>query len=219
MSLSITSSSNYIPPSSLVQPNQTSQVANGSDPDGDGDGGRVHKGHGGGHMQQALTQALQSLGLSVPQPTSTQPSSTSSSSTDSDGDSDGSTSGVGNVKHDMRQFMQTLFQAVKGESTAGTSSTTGTSTSQPSSFATGLSALISQVGNGSAPSNLQDAFSQLASDLQPASGSTTGATNTSTSGAGSTNVSLQALLTQLQQNVGYGASSLASTGNFLNQTA
>src|SRR5450830_719766 len=86
----------YVPPSSLIQTTQALQQPAVSDSDGDGDGSggaRVHKGGRGGQMQQAMLQALQSLGMSLPQQTSTAASSqTASGSTDADGDTDGSTS-------------------------------------------------------------------------------------------------------------------------------
>ena len=71
MSTSINNNNNtsgYVAPSSLIQSGKSPRVNSGTDSDGDGDGGgrRVHKGHGGGQMQQAMMQALQSLGLAVP---------------------------------------------------------------------------------------------------------------------------------------------------------
>lgn len=218
-------SSNVTPPAG-TQGVQTSQVNNASDPDGDGDGGsggRVHKSHGGGgQMQQAMLQALQSLGLSMPQQANGSTSaSQTSGSTDSDGDSDGSTSATSGVKNDMRQLMHALFQAVKGETASGTSSTGSNSTDPKANFAAGLSALISQVSSGSAPADLQSAFSKVAADLQqtnPASTSTS-ATSSSSTTATSTQATLQALLTQLQQNLGYGSSSMAATGNIINTQA
>jgi hypothetical protein len=171
-------------------------------------------------MQQAMMQALQSLGLAVPgQPQATSgssPTSPSSTSTDSDGDSDGSTAATGSIKKDLRQFMHALFQAVKSESSATSGNGTSASTDPKANFAAGLTALISQVSNGSAPSDLQSAFTQLTSDLQ-AAGSAATATTTSATSAATT--SLQALLTELQKNIGYGSSTLSPVGNLLNQTA
>ena len=215
----------YVSPSSALQSTQaSSQLSSGSDPDGDGDGGQKvkrHGGHGHGQMQAALMQALQSLGLTggTAGPSAGTPSSSSSqSATDSDGDADGSTSTTGALKSDMRQFMQALFQAVKSE---GASATTGTQASNTASgndpkasFSDGLAALISQVSNGQAPAGLQTAFSKVLTDLQGGSGSAgSGASAT----ASSTQVSLQDLLTKMQQNIGYGPSSSASTlGNLVN---
>lgn len=216
MSISSTSNTLNVYPPVPLQGATTPQVSGGTDPDGDGDGARVHRGHGrGGQMQQAMMQALQSLGLSLPQPSGSNAAGTSTS--DSDGDADGSTAATGHVKHDMRQFMHALFQAVKGENTGATASGDGTaSTGDPkANFAAGLSALIAQAGNGSAPTELQDAFKQLSSDLQ-SSGASSGAGGSATSAPSAT---LQALLTQLQQNLGYGNSSLAATGNVISTQA
>lgn len=223
MSLSITSG--YVAPAPLTQNIQSSQVNNASDPDGDGDGGggRAHKSRSGGHMHQAMLQALQSMGLALPQQTSsTTAASQTATSTDSDGDSDGSTSATSSVKNDMRQFMHALFQAVKTETTSGTGNPGSSSTDPKANFAAGLSALITQVSNGSAPADLQNAFSQLASDLQPTSSTTSGISAASSSSATSANpaqATLQALLTQLQQNLGYGGSSLAAVGNIVSTQA
>lgn len=216
--------SNYVSPLTSTQGVQTTpQVQGASDPDGDGDGGgRAHKSHGrGGQMQQAMMQALQSLGLSMPQQAAgSSASSQANSSKDADGDSDGSTSATSNVKKDLRQFMHALFQAVKTEKTSSSSTTDASSADPKANFAAGLSALISQVSNGSAPSDLQSAFSKLASDLQPANATSTSSANASSSGAGTTQqATLQALLTQLQQNLGYGSSSMASTGNVISTYA
>jgi hypothetical protein len=247
----ISSSTTYVAPAPLTQGTQsTSQISGSIDSDGDSDGsggggGRAHRTHGGGQMQNALMQALQSLGLSMPQnsvsgassgsgttaaagTSATTTPSTAIGAIDSDGDSDGSSSSTGNVKKDFGNFMHALFQAVKSENASSSSSTTGSSASDPkANFAAGLTALISQVGSGSAPSSLQSAFDQLTADLQPASstastggGSSTGSTG-STSGTGSSaQATLQALLTQLQQNLGYGASSgAAAIGNLLTAQA
>jgi hypothetical protein len=232
------SSAIYVPPSRSTQGVQSTQRG-GGDSDGDGDGGqKVRKSGGGGHghgqMQNVLMQALQSLGLSAPAGTSSTSSTTassgtsqSSSSTDSDGDSDGSTSAVGNTKADMRSFMHALFQAVKGQSSSssGTSaSSAGTSgaTDPKANFASGLSALISQVSSGQAPADLQSAFAQVVTDLQGAGGASTSGSGTG-SGTGTTaspQVSLQALLSQMQQNLGYGATSSSSAlGNIVSQHA
>lgn len=216
MDISSLSSSTAVYQPSSVQSASASQVNRGGDPDGDGDGGRVHHGHGrGGQMHQAMMQALQSMGLSLPQ----QGSNGSSNASDSDGDNDGS-GAVGSVKNDMRKFMHALFQAVKGEgsSSAASGTQTGSGTDPKADFASGLSSLISQVSNGSAPADLQSAFNTLVSDLQGAgSGSSSAASATSTSATASSSVTLQTLLSKLQQNLGYGSSSSAvSTGNVVN---
>jgi hypothetical protein len=228
MSIGSISSSNYVAPAALTQ---SSQVSGASDPDGDGDGGghRSHKSRGaGGQMQNALMQALQSLGLSMPQQgsatTGTASTGQTSTSTDSDGYQDGSTSATSSVKKDLRQFMHALFQAVKSETTSATSSSSGTgstSTDPKSSFASGLSALIAQVSNGTAPAELQSAFAKVAADLQPATATSASSSSTSSGSTASTpQATLQALLTQLQQNLGYGASSsTAAIGNFLSAQA
>ena len=221
MSINGVSSSNYIAPSTVIAGTQNSQVNSGSDPDGDGDGG-VKKSRGHGQMQAALMQALQSLGLS-PTGTTTSTSGTNStsqnsSSADSDGDTDGSTSATGSVKGDMRKLMHALFQAVKNENPSNSTAGATGSTDPKANFASGLSALITQVSNGNAPADLQNAFSQVAKDLQVA-GSTSNSTASSSSGS-TPQATLQALLTQLQQNLGYGASSsTAGIGNFLNAQA
>ena len=232
MSISGISSSNYVAPAALTQ--GASQVSGASDPDGDGDGGghRSHKARGaGGQMQNALMQALQSLGLSAPQQTAATTATTAAAATgqtstgsDSDGDNDGSTSATSSVKKDMRQFMHALFQAAKSEnasSTSGTSGSGATSTDPKSNFAAGLSALISQVSNGNAPADLQSAFAKVAADLQPASSTSAASGSTSAGTSSSTpQATLQALLTQLQQNLGYGAtSSTAAVGNFVSTHA
>jgi hypothetical protein len=179
-------------------------------------------------MQNVLMQALQSLGLAAPAATSATGSTTAtsgttqtSSATDSDGDSDGSTSAVGNTKSDIRKFMHALFQAVKGESSSGTSiASTGTSgaTDPQANFASGLSALISQVSNGQAPADLQSAFAQVVNDLQGAGGASASGSGTRTTA--SPQVTLQALLGQMQQNLGYGAaSSTSALGNIVSAHA
>jgi cytoskeletal protein RodZ len=132
----------------------------------------------------------------------------------------------------MRQFMQALFQAVKSESASSSTSTNGTSTTSSAdpktSFASSLSALISQVGNGQAPADLQSAFSKLATDLQGTSGSSTSSTSGTTTSGATTSQSaftLQTLLSQMQQNLGYGASgsstssSASSLGNLVSTLA
>lgn len=236
MNISSSSSvTNYIAPSTALQQTSSSQIGTTSDSDGDG-GGQVKKSHGHGHhggggqVQQAMQQALSSLGLSATTATSaTAATATTANSTTSTATSDSSVSATGgNVKQDMRAFMGALFQAVKGENTAGTASTSGTSstsgtTNDPkASFSAGLSALITQVSNGSAPADLQSAFSKLAADLGQVT-PTTGSSSTATAGSSSSQpaVTLQVLLSQLQQNLGYGSgsSSTFAVGTLLSTQA
>jgi hypothetical protein len=202
----------------------TSGVNPAASGDSQGDGGRVHHGHHGHHgggMRQAVLQALQSLGVSATS------SSGAASSSDPDGDGDAAPAGTaatGGLKHDLRQFMQALFQAVRSEASPGAASTDATATSAApatggprADFTSGLSALISQVSAGSAPSDLQSAFDKLASDLQPSSAA--GSADAGVSSA--TSLTLQKLLETLQQGLGYGAStaSTASVGNIVSQSA
>jgi hypothetical protein len=67
-------------------------------------------------MASAISQALQSLGLTPPAGGTTAAGSTSSSSADSTEAT--ATSGAGKVKDDLRQFMHQLFEAVKAEGAA-----------------------------------------------------------------------------------------------------
>jgi hypothetical protein len=195
---------------------------NGADADGDNDGGgasRLGKGRGqGGQIQQAIVQAFQSLGLNMPaQVNSAAASNASAGSTNSDGNAQGSAADASSVQNDMRQFMHTLFQALKGESApdANANSSSGGSNTggRKAHFAADLSKLISQSGNGTAPSDLQSAFSKLMQDMQA-----TNAAGSSSSQNGSTDATattLQGFLNQLQQNLGYGVSSLPATGNLI----
>lgn len=235
---SIGSISSAIYVSSSSQTQGTQGVQGASDPDGDGDGGgqRVkgsgHHGHGKGRgagpMQDVLMQALQSLGLDTAQAASASASAQSGASsgttsqtsgTDSDGDSDGSTSAAGNVKSDIRQFMHALFQAVKAEKPNSGSAGSANANSDPkSNFAAGLATLISQVSSGTAPAELQSAFSKVVADFKGAGTSTTTTDTSGTAGTPSPQITLQALLSKMQQNLGYGAvSSNASVGNFVNE--
>lgn len=203
--MNISATSSIVAPLSSSQGLQPPRVNNASDPDG----GHAHRAHGGGHMRQAVMQALQSLGLTPPQDAS---GSSASTSTGAGSDSSGSTSATTGVKQDMRQFMHALFEAVKSESASGGTAASGSSDPK-GSFADGLSSLISQVSSGTAPADLQSAFSKLASDLQPAA-ATTPATN-SASAAGNAPATLQAFLTNLQQDLGYAGSNAPAVGNLL----
>ncbi len=225
MNISSTSSPLSTPITSQASP--VSPVSSAPDSDGDGDhDGAVHAGHraggahGRGHMRDAMAQALQSLGLALPQSASggTNTSTTQSgSSASKDSGQPGSSSDP--VRGDLRQFMHSLFQAVKGESSGGSTDNATPPTDQKGNFSAKLSALISQVSSGSAPADLQASFSKLMSDLQP---QTTTATDPASAGAttsGASAVTLQALLTKLQQNLGVGGNSTPGVGNIVNTTA
>jgi len=114
----------------------------------------------------------------------------------------------------MQQFMHSLFEAVKGEASSSASTANGGGDPQ-STFAAGLSSLISQVSAGSAPSDLQAAFSKLSSDLQ-ASGAATGSTDpSSTASSDTVQATLQAFLTNLQQDLGYGGANASASGSLI----
>lgn len=222
MSISNISSFNHVASAALTQGvRSSSRVAGAPDPDGDGDGGgpRAPQSRGAGvQMHHALAQALQSLGLSMPQQTSGKTATSGATSVNQttgalvdDGDSDGSRSVTGSAKKDFRQFMHVLFQAVKGETASGTPGAGAISTDSKKNFAAGLSTLVSQVSSGAVPEDLQSAFDKMAANLQPIDGASTGTGSSAT---------LQALLAQLQQNLGYGASSnSAAVGNLLSTQA
>jgi hypothetical protein len=216
MNVTSTSSSTYVEPSPMIQ------TGSGATPpacnDQGGEGGRVHHGHRGGGLGHALEQALQSLGLSAPASSAGSSSASSSSAAGDDGDGHGDNAGASNIKADMRQFMHALFQAVKGEggATAGAAAGSTSAGDQKTDFASGLSALVAQVSNGSAPSDLQSAFNALAADLQPGGG----VSGAAASGAGAASLTLQSLLTKMQSNLGYGpASASATTGNLVSTNA
>lgn len=164
-------------------------------------------------MRTAVAAALQSLGLTMPttdaaSSTSTAASSSSSSSTTA---ADGSVSSAsGSVRQDLQQFMHQLFEAVKsdGGSATAVGGSAGGADAQ-SSFASGLSTLIGQVANGTAPASLQSAFATLTSALQQTgSASSSSGTGTGTGSSSTTDqASLQSFLTTLQQDLGYGAAS------------
>lgn len=217
MNIGSTSNSLYVATSGVAQGPNTASVNRASDGDADR-GGQVHRGHKGGGIGQALMQALQDMGLTVPQqgnPPSAQGNASTSGATDSDGDQDGSGSASG-VKNDVRNLMHALFQAVKSENPSAGSTT---SPADPKSgFAGGLSALISQVSSGSAPAGLQSAFDKLIADMQK-TGTTSPSTPADSANAASS-ATLQQLLSQLQENLGYGASNgVASIGNLVSITA
>lgn len=206
--MNISGTSNSIASLAAVQGLQPQQTGNVADPDGDS-ASRPHRMHGGGHMRQAVSQALQSLGLTAPQDAAG--TSTTSTSTGSGADPGSATS---SIQQDMQQFMHSLFEAVKSENTSTGSASSGAADPK-ASFADGLSSLISQVSSGSAPADLQSAFSKLASDLQASGSSVTGAAAATSSSAGSVQATLQAFLTNLQQDLGYGSSNASTVGNLV----
>ena len=67
-------------------------------------------------------------------------------------------SGAGNVKHDIAQFMRTLFKAGEGVAAAPNDPKAG--------FAARLSGLITGASNGTVPAALQEAFDALATHFQ-----------------------------------------------------
>lgn len=114
----------------------------------------------------------------------------------------------------------TATEATASDATASSTRGRGARTD----FAARLSTLIAQVSGGSAPPELQSAFTQLMSHFQGAGTATPPTAPTATppgtpAGGGTTGteapattpekpaVTLQSLLTQFQQNLGYGASS------------
>lgn len=160
----------------------------------------VHHSHhgGGGRMHHALTSARQSLGLTLP--------ATESADMKGGDDKQGSdrvAAGNGeqrraapsSVQQDMRRFMHALFQAVKAQAPSGPPDAAvnlpsvqvgeGRPLEMRDKFAAALSSLISQVGAGKAPAELQAAFIQLEDDLQPskATGSTMMPTSSTTPNA------------------------------------
>jgi hypothetical protein len=177
----------------------TTQVSGATDRDGDGDGQRGHRGHRGGHggggMDKELMAAFQSLGL-TPTASASASSGSKASGSDASASSDQyqSSDGVSRstLRKDMHEFMHQLFEAARQAESGGAA--------EPGKgrFAQGLSALLSEVSAGNTPSGLQGAFDKLKSDLGVSSGATGDAT-------------LQALLSKLQGNLGYGGTSAGST--------
>jgi hypothetical protein len=211
MSVNATSSRLHVTPSTVIQ---VPRVGQGRDQDGDNDAGASKTSKGGG-MGQALAQALKSLGLPTPSPSSSNTSpNTAGGSTPAAADT-ASANAPDSVKQGVRDFMHVLFQAVKAERPASDSTS---SISKKSGFANGLSALISQVSGGAAPAELQSAFDKLAADLQPVT--TTGTASASDSAEKPSTVTLQKLLDQVQQNLGYGPTSKSvATGLFVIESA
>jgi hypothetical protein len=219
--MSISSVSSYVAPAPLVQTAPPAQVNGAPDSENSGHGHghhHVHKSHnGGGQMQQALMQALQSLGLSAPQPATGAAASSSTPGTTASTDaSSTSTAATGNVNQDLREFMHSLFQTVKAENTLSPAASAGSSGDAKTDFGTGLSALITQVSNGTAPAALQNAFGKLVSDLQASAPVASADSSAGSTGTGSApgQPSLLALLSSLQQDLGY-ANVSASSGNVI----
>jgi hypothetical protein len=183
-------------------------AASARDPDGDGDDHtHVHRGgHHRGAVGSAVMAALQSLGLAMPQPPAGAAPG-NASATPSNGQDAGSS--VDNVGQDMRKLMHALFDAARseqdGSQTPTSGSNAGASATQPSPFASGLSALITQVANGAAPADLQSAFTQLVQDI----GQTSGAAS------GNASATLKDFLTNLQANLGYAATGGSGAGNLV----
>jgi hypothetical protein len=185
---------------------QPTSVAVTSDQDADGSSNStVHHRHGGGHMFSAVAQALQSLGLTLPS------NGTSGSPAASSDSTDATATSASKVKQDLQQFMHQLFEAVKSQDSAAASSTSSGPSApggSQSGFGAGLASLITQVSAGTAPADLQSAFAQLSSDL-PASA----ASSSAAAGATDSQVTLQAFLTNLQQDLGYGQASASASAS------
>jgi hypothetical protein len=208
MNVNSSTPTSYLMPATTVQAGSGTPSASGSPSDDEGASHRVHHGHHGGGMGHALMQAMESLGLS---PSDSSSGDTSGSGTDADS----------SVKSDMGAFMHSLVDAVKSDSSsAGASSSgTGSGSGSPSDFASGLNALISQVANGSAPAGVQASFDKLMGDMQSTGGATAtaSATGSASDATGTPSVSLQQLLTQMQQNLGHDP--VPSAGNLVSTTA
>lgn len=149
-------------------PTATPAASTGADAVSDGNA-TPHPHHvrhgGGGRMRGAVDDALKSV--------------------DPQAATDGTSAAS---KQDSGDLMHALFEAVKAQSPA---TTDGSAPTDPkAAFGSGLSALITEVGNGQAPAALQSAYAKLAPDAQG---------------------SLQNFLSALQQNLGYGASSASTT--------
>ena len=205
MSITGTSSSSYVAPSTFVQGTSTGMPACGAQGDGDHRSG-VHGHHRHGAVAGALMQALQSVGLSEPK---------ASGNTSAQEGQSGGNDVDGTVRSDMHHFMHALFDAVKGEKSQTTDAASGTAGKGATDFSSGLAALISQVSNGSAPPELQSDFDKLVLASQAGGAAGNGS-------ASSSSVTLQQVLTKLQQNLGYGSattSAFPSTGNLVSTSA
>ena len=208
---SIGSSTSLISTSWLAQTTPTTS----SPPAADGDAGTStprahHHGHHGGGGAKSIEQAMQALGVGVPA------AATASAYASDDGtDSAGTSSAIDGLRQDLHAFMHSLFDAVRttdNASTGGADATGGGANAGASGFAAGLSALVTQVSAGNAPGDLQSAFNKLLADQPGAAGAP--------ASEGSSSVTLQALLTQLQQNLGYGSTGVANgVGNVVSASA
>lgn len=212
------------PASTSIQDYSNVQLDRSQDQDGDAASslvGQSHRHHRGGHMHDAVQQALSSLGLNAATP-SGNPAQTST--TAQDGDADDAGKGGMSIRQDMHDFMHALFQAVKSEansaSSAGAPSTGTAGSSDPGSpFGSRLNTLITDVSNGNAPSDLQNAFNKLVSDMQTSSNSAGAPANGSASTGTQAQITLQEFLSKLQSNLGYGASGSSASGSILSATA
>jgi hypothetical protein len=201
--------------SSLLAANVGAAAPAAAPADGDADGASsgvpaMHP-HGGGHRRHAVMDALQSLGLTLAAPAGTDPSGNAGSADGSAGAPvSAATSSTSETRNDLHDFMHTLFEAVKGEQATAGGATNGAAdpSHASSSFASGLSALVSSVSNGDAPPDLQAAFSKLVSDLSGSAAS------------GAAAPTLQSFLSKLQDAVGYGAvGATTSSGTLMSSAA
>ena len=165
MNISSLSASGVAPPTAASATSAVSSTGTDAVSDSSGSASHHHHVHrgGGGHLRNAVSEALQSA------------------------DPDAAANSAANPQ-DAAAFMHALFEAAKAESPATGS---GASSDPKAGLASGLSALITDVGNGSAPAGLQDAYAKIAPGAAPAS--------------------LQSFLTALQQNLGYGSAAAAAT--------
>ena len=194
-----------------------------SPPAADGDAGTStprahHRGHHGGGGAKSIEQAMQALGVGVPAAATASAYASGDGTDGTDGtDSAGTSSAIDGLRQDLHAFMHSLFDAVRTTDNASTGSgdaTGGGANAGGSGFAAGLSALVTQVSAGNAPSDLQSAFNKLLADQPGAAGAS------ASDGSGSSSVTLQALLTQLQQNLGYGSTGVANgVGNVVSASA
>jgi hypothetical protein len=116
-----------------------------------------------------------------------------------DGEGVPSVAQAANIRKHVHAFMHDLFEAVKAEQDSSTDTSPGRLDSgNPTSFASGLSSLISQVSAGTAPPPLQSTFDRLAADIQSTAASPW-------AGSIGAPVSLHRLLAKLQEDLGHGA--------------
>jgi hypothetical protein len=186
----------------------------------DGDGantgssaGAVHEAHrhGGGHVGRAVMDALQALGLSVPQPEAANGNGDAQSAA-GDAQASSATAASGDVRGDLHALMHQLFEAVKEQQDAagGTANGAADPSHAGSSFSSGLASLISQVSSGTAPAGLQAAFTKLENDVHATGASTAGASTAGSTAGDATAPTLQAFLAKLQDGLGYGRSAFTT---------